>query len=344
MKSIIIIILVLPIFKTSSQSLSSNPNYDSVWSEEFSGNSLNTARWTVSNDAISNPNVFGVYNSNQNVNISDGVLHLSTTWTSPLLKTSSIQCEIPQIQGGFYEVKAKFKNGPQAGPTAWLWNGNGACEYNSNGNYQEIDILEYYGSVALTTGAVHYCTCTCAQNDVPCLEDHKCRLPYNINKAPFKDLASISYALTTPDDWHLYGTSWRQSTIGIYQDWQLKSSRNTPSQMMTNNSIKYFVLGMAARCDTTTSCQSDYANYPYTEDVDYVRIFTLKTNCTSVVDTITDYNTFNYSLKKSFSLSNSTITKTSGRIVLLATDFIEFKNGVEIINGQDFEMGIMPCQ
>lgn len=340
-----------------SQSLRNNPNFNLIWNEEFdNGNTINTARWMISN-TINTPEISGGpnstiyrYNSSDNVTQSNGSLRLKTTFSGNQLKKSSIQCTIPQIQGGFYEANLKFKNGPQSFPSFWIWSGSGICNAGSWGDYQEIDFLEYFGGGYFSSGGVHYCECTCPETNLNCQTDcfdisknRSCRNECNAN---------MPYTIESPENFNIYSGSW-QSTGGIklYQNWATKSKRNTPLPMLTNNNSKILVLSTQERCWNANECLSDISNYPYWMDVDFIRIFTLKSDCTQVISSITDFNTFNYSVKKSISIANQTIpigiTSLNGidrKISLYATDFIELGNNIVISSGGQFELGILSCQ
>ena len=78
--------------------------------------------------------------------------------------------------------------------------------------------------------------------------------------------------------------------------------------------------------------------------VDYVKVYQLKCDKNTVVTKIPNFNTYNYAVKKSISLSGATIIPKSSNISLRATDFIELKPGFETPLGTEMYLDVSPCQ
>ncbi len=362
---ILVCLILLNINFVLGQSLINNPNFNLFWSEEFNnGTNINT-RWTIANGFLNNsddpPNQISINNSSSNVFQSNGTIKLSTTYNSSnhQLNRSSISAEVPVFENGFYESSLRFKNGPQIMATFWIHSGNGKCVASASQDYQEIDFLEFFGDVQKTSGGVHCCVCACPNNNENCIINN-CPNVIDIVEHPTFNCrnnctANQDYTISSPENWHNYSGSWRQQDgIRLYQDWEQKSARPNPTNMQLNTSWtgnKNLVFDTRERCFNHSKCMEDIANYPYIYEIDYARVFTLITNCTEVVTTIPNFNTFVYSLKKSFTLSNTTIpaiiTSVNGiqrNIVLYATDYIEIKENVEVLSGSNFELGIVTCQ
>ena len=352
-----------------AQSLLNNPNFDTLFIEEFNGNQVDITKWDIANNLLTSPPTTAItaFNEPQNVSVSDGILHLKSTYNNSIVKLSAIESKRIDTIGDFFEIRLKFKNGPQAYSTAWLYSGNGNCS--SWADYQEIDILEFFGNVQKTSGGVHYCDyLSNGSSPSNCLDISSCLpLRYNVicngnqpipypasEKISCRNVcnANIHYSINSPEEFHNYCCSWRLSGIKLYQDWSAMNSRPTPTQMIQHNIAKHFVLGIGLRCWCPNQCMADITNYPYTEDVDYVRAFRLNVStCNEQITSIPNFNTFNYNIKKSITLSNTIIpslislsSKGFARfIALYVTDYIELNSNVEVMGGGMFELGIIPC-
>ena len=75
--------------------------------------------------------------------------------------------------------------------------------------------------------------------------------------------------------------------------------------------------------------------------VKHVSVYSMKCDSLTVVNSIPDFETYNYALKKSISLGGETTIPSNASIALRATDYIEWRPGFEIPQGTEmyFEVG-----
>ena len=83
-----------------------------------------------------------------------------------------------------------------------------------------------------------------------------------------------------------------------------------------------------------------FTEYMY---VDYIKVHQLKCDKYTVVNEISNFNTYNYAVKKSITLSGATTIPAGSNISLRATNFIELKNGFEVPLGAELYLDINPC-
>jgi hypothetical protein len=83
-----------------------------------------------------------------------------------------------------------------------------------------------------------------------------------------------------------------------------------------------------------------WAEYMY---VDYVKVYQLKCDKGTAVNEISNFNTYNYAVKKSITMSNATTIPSGSNISLRATDFIELKPGFEVQTGRTLYLDCTPC-
>lgn len=330
-------------------SLINNPNFTMVWNEEFNGNTLNTSRWTVQNDLVTiNSSREKVYNSNSatNVKVQNGWLILNSTFNNHLIQQGNIICDFPSFDNAIYEVKAKFKSGLNANPSAWFWNGEGDCPASNFAQYQEIDILEYLGgNIQKTTGGVHVCWCTCANTDLACRTGAYPTSPDpGVSDCRNSLTAERRYALNSVENDHIYYARWTyRAGIWTGQDYNPLSYRYTPTSMLVNQTGKIFELASGRPgCTKMLACGNDLT-FPYWYHVDHVRVFQMIHDCQNDVVEIPNFSTFVYGVKNTITLSNLTTIPTTP-IHLYAQTEIELKNGFQVPAGADVSFGIIECR
>ncbi len=332
----IIGVFIIFVSNLIAQSLSQDPNFTQVYADEF--NNLNN--WTKENKPPPSGTAFGIFESNSsaNVSISNGTVKLNTTKTAGTNiyrrgnLISATWNTIPLYSDFFVEIRAKFKNGPNASLQLWFWGGDGTCTPNGGCEYREVDILEYYGKAQRTSGAIHYCanlsssTCIRASKDV---SGHKPEHEYDIYNH---------------NSFNLYGCRWNKNVISLSLNGNQAVSIPPPSiSFRTNNVPLQFVLGTKWDCASSAECYEDASNFPYTSEVDYLRFYTINKDCNTAITQIPNFTTFNYALKKSFKLSNTTTIPANQSIPLYATDFFEFNNGFSVPVNTSFSATLLDC-
>jgi hypothetical protein len=234
------------------------PGYSLVWSDEFSGNTLNTNDWTheIGNGC---PNLCGWGNSelqsyrSQNTTVADGYLTIeakretSGTYTSSRIKTQGKKF----FKYGRIDIRAKVPRGNGLWPALWMLGESiSSVGWPRSG---EIDIMEMIGGNNSTTlGTAHW---------------------YNGGHnytGGNTTLASGELA----DEFHVYSIIWDAQSISWYLDddpqpfYVLDISPSELSEFREN----FFLLFNIA-VGGTLGGTVDNSNLPQTMIVDYVRVF-----------------------------------------------------------------------
>ncbi len=133
-----------------------------VWSEEFSGNSIDTNHWTFetgNHDGWGNHELEYYTDNSQNAYVSNGILHIVARtnnvggfkYTSARIKSAGLFAR----KYGRFEFRAKVPPGKGYWPAIWLM-----PEHSLYGGWPscgEIDILENKGDYpAVVQGTIHY--------------------------------------------------------------------------------------------------------------------------------------------------------------------------------------------
>lgn len=331
--------LIFSIQFVVAQSLSDDPNFTMVYNDELD----NLDNWVIKNEQIPAGATGGLYMSNSLDNVeptSYGTVKLNTTRipnTNIIFRNGVIQTKdpntIPLLPDFFVEVRAKFKNGPNASLALWFHGGDGGCNPSSWCDYREMDLLEYFGELQLTSGGIHYCS----EYSSPQICKRAGNPGSNINP-------ENRYAVYNQDNYNLYGSRWNKNVMTIFFNNSIKVHKPTPTDRLKTNDVPLkFVFGVNIRCWDNPVCNNDASNFPYTSEVDYLRIYTIKKDCNTVITQIPNFNTFNYSLKKSFNLSGTTTIPSNEKVSIYATDFFEFQNGFSIPDGTDFSATLTDC-
>lgn len=326
---------------SQSGSLINNPNFTMVWNEEFNGNSLNTTRWSIRNsNLVSGNKVDTSYPSNhlENVRVLNGWLMLTTTKRNNFYRVGNISCQIPNTNQLIYEVNARFKNGYNATPQAWFYSGNGDCPAFNFAQYQEIDILEFYGDKQKSTGGVHGCKCVCADNDALCRSTQACRETLRNN-----DEYSLLFKNT--EEPQIYYSRWTTSRgIWIGQNYVPLSFRNTPSNYQTNHPGKVFELGTTTPKCVDWQATENCTSLPMWFQIDYVRFFQPILDCQTIVNEIPNFATYAFGIKNRINISGATTIPNNNNIYLYATNQINLNNGLNIPLNTNLELGIFECR
>ena len=146
--------------------------------------------------------------------------------------------------------------------------------------------------------------------------------------------SNFSYA-----DWHTYAIEWNKDRVIWYLDGKAIASVNN-HRIVDPTSL---ILNLDVIPENAYLPQTS----PYFEEkmyVDYVKVYQLKCDKNTVVNDITNFNTYNYAVKKSITLSNATTIPAGSNITLRANDFIELKPGFEVQTGRELYLDVSPCE
>jgi len=133
-------------------------------------------------------------------------------------------------------------------------------------------------------------------------------------------------------DWHTYAIEWNTNRIIWYLD-------GKAIRTFSNHGIVDRIrIILSAGMDKKTSPTLHEHMY-----VDYVKVYQLKCDKNTVVNEISNFNTYNYAVKKSITMSGATTIPANSNISLRATDFIELKAGFEVQTGRELYLDVTPC-
>jgi len=222
---------------------------------------------------------------------------------------------------GYFEIYAKLPSGTAFFPGFWLWDTKMTPP---NCFYNEIDIMEANGCDPTWVSSNFQATFDCL-NEERGAKHHIC------------NYANGSY--------HWYGVEWDRDKITWYVD------RKTVRQIYNNEkgigiqNPMSIIINLALFPQSWGKCPINNALFPNYMYIDTANVYCLNCNDKNiVVNEITNFNIFNFAVKKSITMSNNTIIPARSNISLRATDFIELKNGFEVPLGAELYLDINPCE
>jgi len=253
-------LLYLPTDTTGYETAASYPGYHLAWSDEFNGNSLNTANWgyDLGGSGWGNQELENYTNRTQNVFVSAGHLIIEArqesyggnNYTSGRIVTAGLQ----QFTYGRIDIRAKLPVSKGMWPALWMLGSNiSTVPWPGCG---ETDIMELVGSAPRqVTGSMHWQQTGGSEGT------------YNGNY----DLSSGDFS----QQFHVFSLIWKQDSVQFLVDDHLYvngSSANVLSGTYPFNSPFFFIFNVAVGGnwpgppDNTTV-------FPQRMFVDYVRVF-----------------------------------------------------------------------
>ncbi|MGI6321192.1 MAG: glycoside hydrolase family 16 protein [Bacteroidales bacterium] len=325
-------------------------NWDVIFTDSFS--TFNTGLWYKADNHVHG--AYNYYDSDQrgeepqvytqdNAYIENGKLVLRTkVQTYPCPKGAGfLNCQYGGIHNytsgqivsnttykyGYYEIYAKLPASSGYWPAFWFWN-NTPDTQTSNCWYNEIDVFEAYGDKpnAVESRAHWHIGC-----------------PLNFDSVV--NIENIPHPCNYSTGYHWYGLEWDRNKITWYIDRNpVRQIANDMEGIGIQNPM-YIILNVALYPPTWEGNQilssTIFPNYMY---IDQVNAWSLKCDPNAIVNEITNYNTFNYAVKKSISLSSMSSLSSGQNISLRATDFIELKGGFEVPLGAELFLDINACE
>jgi len=223
---------------------------------------------------------------------------------------------------GYIEARIKMTYTPGVGYAFWTF----AREL-SYSNPAEIDIFETM---------------------VPEMKQAKNNIATNVHtcykNAPpgCKESLSRNYSLPNSDytDWHIYAVEWDATKITWYVDGTvIRTIPNHNLDDFGNSIVDPVRIILGAHVDPKKTNATYLEHYMY---VDHVKVYQLKCS-DKVVNEISDFGTYCYTVKKSITLSGATTIPAGSNISLRATDYIELKSGFEVPLGAKLYLDINSC-
>lgn len=166
-----------------------------VWSDEFSGTSIDTTKWTLPGDYV--PRNSGAWSNNQ-IRVNDGVVQFKVNRINGKLVSAVISSENHlELTKGYFEMRAKLPRNPGYRPAFWL-SAKNINNVNDPTHPTEIDIMEDPSR----SGYV------------------RLNLHWNGYGAYHQTVGITSPVATPPGEYHIFGVWWNDSGYHFYIDGQ----------------------------------------------------------------------------------------------------------------------------
>ena len=340
MKEFVIIFLTGLFISAFGQSPPLDKNWQIVFDDSF--DFFNTNIWTtLHNDDLSESVAVAI---SQNVYVSNGSLVIATKKETHCCPQNYYYCPKQNKTGecyqyttgslwsntsykyGYFEIYAKMPASGVLWPAFWLYAqssdyNNSDYPPNPNAWYNEIDIFEAYGW---------------EQNAVESNTHFGLGNPPTCTNA----LGALPHTVDYTSGYHWYGIEWYRDKIIWYID--SKRVRQTTNNMCgigIQNPMKVILdVGLYG---TQIPNGMIFPNYMY---VDQINIWRLEYDCNTVVNEISNFNTFYYAVKKSITLSGATTIPSNSNISLRAAEYIELTNGFEAPLGAELYLDVNSCE
>lgn len=234
-----------------------------IWSDEFTGNSLDATKWTPQiGDGC--PNLCGWGNSelqyyrSENAVVANGTLRITAKeetfdgrdYTSARIRTINKG----DWTYGRFEASIKLPEGQGLWPAFWMLPTESA--YGSWPQSGEIDIMEYLGQETdIAFGTLHY--------GPPWPNNKHTGAEYRLHSGGFDD------------DFHEFAIEWDQTAIKWYIDdylFSTKTAADLAPEHWPFDKDFYFILNLAVGGNLPGSPDGT-TNFPQTMEVDYVRVY-----------------------------------------------------------------------
>jgi len=240
---------------------SSYTGYNLVWSDEFSGKTLNPANWnyeTGNNGGWGNGELEYYTNNTNNSFLSNGCLiiearnevYAGNNYTSARIKTDGLQ----SFQYGRIDIRAKLPVGAGAWPALWMLGSN----YSSAGwpLCGETDIMELKGGLNASQiwGSLHW---------------H--------NNDNTEGTENATYQITPQDfsqQFHVFSIIWKQGYIQFLVDntpYETRYKSDVTNGVWPFDASQFFIFNVAVGGNFPSTPVSTV--FPQRMIVDYVRVF-----------------------------------------------------------------------
>lgn len=361
------------ILKTFGQLPSNDPAYQLVFSDDFNGTRLDSTKWLKrfpwhqsSNYQIfwcnSNPVPMAAVKSwisysnhtldTTDCKVSNGTLKLITkkenywgeVWNWPngvwqrdslLFRfTTSMLYSKYDFRYGYYEIRFRLPALPPSpktykghGGTFWLWSGG----YNY---WSEIDMFEI-NAYDVSTNSYYQTGCNTHFQETS-------SSPHITEGLPLYSPGFL------PNTWHTVGMNWTSTAIDFYVDGvQQYSAHNHPDSLRPMSIIincggNYTPLDNYCVPFDTVSTNGTY--FPYTYEIDYVKIWQLKKDCNTNV-AITTFNPAIYSnqLHKSVTMGTNVNIANQNNQSFWGSNYILINEGTSVNNQSNVLFNITNC-
>lgn len=359
MKNYLLCILMIVALFSSAQ----NPSNDNNWvlneslSDEFNGTTINQEKWsstphwgTCEDKGKKNAYRYDETPQASHFSLSNGVLTLKAIkekctckdmdWDSNKYKyynayysEGALFSKGNRFKYGYFEIRCKFPDAYKfkgINPSFWLY-GKTSGDTNS---WNEIDIYEFNGYRNIHTCNAYYRDYIMVANNEYPDNDNRWILRSGDNKT-YYDFYVDFYKF------HTFACEWTPEYINFYYDDKLVRRTESKYCGKLESMIMYVTMGIEdGKFGDSENNVSKNTKWPYSYQIDYIRYYNMKMDCKTVVNKSNfDFNKFNYAVKKSITLKNSSVPQ-NGKFTLRATDFIELQGEFTVPFGS--ELTIIP--
>jgi len=224
---------------------------------------------------------------------------------------------------GYYEIRCKIpkpilpKTNKGIGPNFWLWSSS------STVGWSEIDIFEFNGVLNNFTSNVH-------------IEDIYGDTIHGIPNHPSPILVDFN-------TYHTFAALWTPLKIEFFLDNVLYATANKSVDKLIEMPLIIDVnLPLVSYCQLI---DTNNTQFPHNYDIDYVRVYQLKSDCTNDYS-ICSFDNINYAHYKSISIggNNCNIVVPNGKnIHLITSESVNIPSNLKVELGASFSHEIIPC-
>lgn len=238
--------------------------YDLVWSDEFSGDSLDLEKWSYEINASGGGNNELQYYTDQNTSFNDGILSITARYEEYGNRDYTSSRIVTNYKAswtyGIFEARIKLPSGLGTWPAFWMM--PTSSRYGGWPDSGEIDIMEHVGyDENIIHGTIH----TEAFN-------HKINTQIGASYSNYDDVT---------EEFHVYKIEWLPDKINWYIDDELyfifDPTNSTPwcvgSEEWPFDGDFFLILNLAVGGDWGGAQGVDPQDYPTAMEVDYVRVY-----------------------------------------------------------------------
>lgn len=239
-------------------------SYQLQWSDEFDGNTINTANWSFENGGGGWGNNEQQYYQPSNATVSNGNLVITARKQSigglPYTSARMITKGKREFKYGKIEARMKLPQGQGQWPAFWMLGANiDAVQWPKCG---EIDIMENTNTSNAVLGTIHW------------FNNGYTYYGGNVN--------------TTPTDYHVYAVEWTPTAITWFVDGVQFHTANITNSINGTDEFHnpFFIILNLAVGGNLPGQNIDESRLPANLLVDYVRVYQLKETGTPVGQTV----------------------------------------------------------
>lgn len=280
------------VFLKKQQSQKNDSDYQLVWFDEFSGDTLDSTKWNTAQTRMSDTNELAQSNAAYVRSVSDGNLQLSAI-KNPYYNangtyfekhkyttTTSVTTENKMsFKYGYVEVRAKVPYKEGCWPSFWLRSHNATGKLSNPKFEVEVDVFEVFGDKTSMSSNLHQ------QNF-----DGK---SYQTNKSTIdsEEIHTFDNTANLSNEYHIYGFEWEPDRMAVYVDgvkqceWKIDALSlwwnygmkanatgfNTTMNILFNNHL--FTESSSYSPSESNIIENYEGNLPAEFDIDYVRLY-----------------------------------------------------------------------